>query len=264
VQIRKAFSQWFLILFAQCTLFNISAQAIIVEVGLHNYYSSDEIEIQKLEYLIAPKERIDFDSSFIPFPEESQILFLGDGFQEYDTSLCATVKQWVHESTLLYRTGIDCAEEQWIGNTIFKKVDHRSPLPFLDNQFTTIVLRKGLCHCHCNHYSCGGIENHEKGMTGFLSEVSRILDKKGDDPMAFLHGSYYRFCFHRMQSFYRNWEAAIEKTLRSYPELKIRMIHRFKGTPPDKVREDLDRGTPPEEMDSVFIGVSVRRSSKFL
>ncbi len=231
------------------------AHAVIKSEGYHTYYSSDESEFSRLNYIVDPKEP--FSSDFHPFREISKILFLGDGFEKKSVSLAELVQPLISENTTIYRTDITCPYDEDLGKIVNRYVDHQGSLPFSDNEFGTIVLRQGLCHCYCLKTSCAGIENNPKSMSHFLSEVSRVLDKKNPHSIAYLHGAYFSFCKHQMASYLSNWEDAIRTVEPTFPNLKYTLIHKYIYPCKYCINRRFSEGKNTDDFKSKFLGIAV-------
>ncbi len=246
----------FLILF-QISLFGIEiipAHAVIAQVGYHTYYSSEEPELSRLHYLIDPG---DFKADFDPYRDVSAILFLGDGFNKTDYSLTEIVGSIVSKDTKIYRSDIECTQNEVQLNIVSCYANHQRPLPWDDDQFDTIVLRRGLCHCHSCEISCGGILNDFNSMKKFIFHVSRVLNKKNHSSSAFLHGETYSFCEPHKKIFMNNLERAIQSVKYRFPELRYTLVHRYISKCSSCISRLLSNGVDPNAIESEFIGVVI-------
>jgi hypothetical protein len=114
-------------------------------------------------------------------------------------SLAEEVAEIARPEAFIYKTGYACPKElsgQIIGNIRYLRVDHWLDLPFHDNMFDTVVLKRGICYCFLPNFgvpekTCAGLDFSGSSGRRFILEVARILDKKNPDAFAFLHGYYY-------------------------------------------------------------------------
>jgi hypothetical protein len=73
-------------------------------------------------------------------------------------------------------------------------IDNTRPLKLRDNSQDVVLMKKGLCFCEdpvARKRSCGGIPNSIEGMTAFLMENARVLNKENPYAIAILHGGVY-------------------------------------------------------------------------
>ena len=120
----------------------------------------------------------------------SRILFLSDGQQEVWESLAEQVAQYYPEKSVVKTDVSIVGEHMTLPNLKSMFLDNSKPMPFDDNSFDLVVMKRGICLCHSPNCTCGGIIMTQESTQAFLSEVSRILDKNSANSLAFLHGDY--------------------------------------------------------------------------
>ena len=77
--------------------------------------------------------------------------------------------------------------DQNIGNLRQLFVDNSQPLPFAENSFDLVILRKGMCLCSCRA-PCAGFSQKYEGSLNFFKEVIRVMDLSNPNALAILHG----------------------------------------------------------------------------
>lgn len=125
------------------------------------------------------------------FKDFSKPLFLSEGANPFDAKNVARMKphaKVVAGDIEVTTTSENLAQLDAIPNLRQVYVDNSNRLPFADNSFDLIFMRKGLCHCKCTTTSCGGIPRNFTARRDFLSEVMRVLDVRNSKSTAFLHG----------------------------------------------------------------------------
>ncbi len=208
----------------QLILSPLSNAAIYTE-GYHAYFTKSESEWLQLTHLIDPKKRVSEEED--PYLKASQVLFLGDGFERRFRSLADELVDSEIGDARIFRTDIACPKDLDLGRVRHRRVDHAEAMPFPDDQFDVIVLRHGLCHCRCTQHSCGGIGNEIRAMTHFLSEVTRVLNKRNPSAIAYLHGDYFKFCEHEMGHLLKHWEIAISEVKKLFPMVQVTLVHQI-------------------------------------
>ncbi len=71
-------------------------------------------------------------------------------------------------------------------------LDNTQAFLFSDNSFDLVLAENTLCHCSCQGTSCGGISYEQDELTRFLSEASRILNKKQSKSAAILQAKMFK------------------------------------------------------------------------
>lgn len=153
------------------------------------------------------------------FPEiqsASRMLVLGDGFEQKWTQIAEKFHKVLFNPIEIYKTDIKCPKDldgKNTGNLYFQYLNHKACFPFASKFFDLIVMRYGLCTCQRSTETCGGIvfkgrnskiskrffpcfqKNElvcsDQQAFQFFYEVSRVLNDKNPDSLAFLHGPSY-------------------------------------------------------------------------
>lgn len=139
-----------------------------------------------------------------------KILFLAEKASE--TSGLAERVAAAYPRTLVVRTGIDAPPiGSFPPNCAWAVVDNRYRLPFPDNNFDLIVMRRGLCLCgERREITCGGISIDEDSGRRFFTEVSRVLDKRSRQSLALLDAGYN---YHSTPRVVQVWENASRRVM---------------------------------------------------
>lgn len=139
------------------------------------------------------------------------------------------------------------------GNYWQRHVDNSQPLPFGDNQFQFVGMRKGLCLC-CRHQPCGGFSSKHEATKAFFLEVIRVLDLNDPNSLAVLHGQEFS-----NPKVVERWKRVAEELEQQYP---VRFIfgfapegwgfHHGEHGPFAKPVKEIKASTP-SELNSLFI-----------
>ncbi|MCB0386050.1 MAG: hypothetical protein KDD43_11710, partial [Bdellovibrionales bacterium] len=151
----------------------------------------------------------------------SRLLFLSDGFGarfgiadgrsfEGALSLGQIVSRSFPEKHVVSGDFITEGQTQ-TGNYQQRHVDNSQPLPFADNQFQFVGMRKGLCLC-CRHQPCGGFSSKHEATKAFFSEVIRVLDLNDPKSLAVLHGQEFS-----NPKVVERWKRVAEELEQQYP-----------------------------------------------
>lgn len=147
------------------------------------------IDVKVLEFLGENAGTGKTIGNFTPYEKSKKLLFIGDGAghsADADTGLQVAERFPDKEIT---RTDIGISRPRREGNVTSLHMDNMDTFPFQDNSFDTIVLRKGLCHCHEGR-ACAGFCPNRRETKHFFGEVARVLDKSNPNSVAYLHGGY--------------------------------------------------------------------------
>lgn len=159
--------------------------------------------------------------NFDHYHQSQNILFLSEGSSTLAFELSQAYPSKNVVSTDVRYTGTEVKNENW--STV--GMDNRDPFPFKNNEFDTIIMRRGLCICNGSR-CCAGFEvninnsdtldsnsfTNNRQAKNFFSEVVRVLDKTRPHSRAVLHGSY------RVNEFVQqSWRSIFEELEAGYP-----------------------------------------------
>ena len=266
-------SKLVLYLFVFCSFNNFineqSVQAVIFKNGSRVYVGNESALNSKILALAWPAysgvSRENFTSSF---PASSTILLLGEGsYAEIKEDLLNTSNRksltqelmtLVPESTLIYST--DIRNDKTVikdKNIIYEYLNHNKVFPYKSDQFDTIIMRKGICHCDGFSTNCGGIDLMVRNtFTRFISEVTRVLNKENKNALALLNGVFIDRDLELESKVQIRHEQELPEARLRYPDQDFRSLYVLKSAAQDKIdvieqqvnqlQSTVDR-SPPEE-----------------
>ncbi|MBF0362704.1 MAG: hypothetical protein HQK49_16915 [Oligoflexia bacterium] len=173
------------------------------------------------------------------------ILFLAD-MDDPNRSFCSGAKFLqknyfgANSGVTLYQTdySISKNDEKVSDNLICKHVDHNEEFKscdLADQKFDVIVMKRGLCQCHDNNTTCGGIDcslksSDSKSAYTFINKVINLMNLKNPNSYAILHGKYGNSKFSKWNNF---WKKTAEKISKVRKDISIQIdyddIHDFVG-----------------------------------
>jgi hypothetical protein len=246
--IYKYFTQYLLLLICCTIAVNTKTHANIVHIEGNKFlYTLDEQDIirafQLLNFDTKPNEN--FKKSLLSHSEN--ILLLSDGFESQKGSLANEIQKLIPDDVLIFKTGNDCPNpldphgKGNLGddNIVNIKINNQRPLPFSENAFDTILMRKGLCHCSAhiqqyhhdknNHKTCGGLRmNSNKDTKTLFSSVAKSINKKNPHSYAFLSGFHLgkkKYTLDIESESQKTFDQVIDEIKDSFPELDMRMMY---------------------------------------
>ncbi len=169
------------------------------------YLTPDDPLYSTWDQLVQPG--YNFEQNRVPpyFSQANRVMILSDGFNDpnIDNYSVTDILKNSFQGETWIRGSLDCPEhlkDQKDGKVESKRIDNRFPLPFSDDHFDTIVMRRGLCFCDSSNHSCAGLNYVDPTRTSLFFEVARVLNKKNFKSIAALQGRFNAILGHGLLS----------------------------------------------------------------
>lgn len=216
-----------------------------------NSYAIEKVILQSqspefLDWLAATNPRCSKTlGTFSPITDAHSILLLAELFSDNQTSsdysVAEVINTVIRPDATIFQTSIDCPKDlhtKTRGKISYRNLDHTERFPFQDNQFDTIIMRKGLCLCKNSKKqdpstTCGGIKLNTTKCKMFFQEVARTLNKGNPNATAFLQGTFKAkvgenfstVSFEKEKELEKHIEETLDSLASDFALLKFEMVY---------------------------------------
>lgn len=129
-----------------------------------------------------------YDINFSHYEKSKSILLLSDASNNYGFSIGEQLARKFPQKDIVI-SDFRYKNTSKNNNVTSMHLDNTKEMPFADNSYDTIVMRRGLCVCSGNK-ACGGFCSINEESYLFFRRVIKTLNKKNKNSIAILHGEH--------------------------------------------------------------------------